>query len=99
MAEMARRNSWPVDLPPQEDGTALAEFPDIPGAVTDGDTEAQALQEAQKCLSAVTGACIKLGRPISAGAKASGRPEVGLGEEDMEHGSGRQFRKPDYLDR
>jgi len=37
---MARRNLWPVDLPPQEDGTALAEFPDIPGAVTDGDMEA-----------------------------------------------------------
>lgn len=55
---------YPVDLTPQDDGSILVTFPDVPGAVTDGGTEAEALAEAADCLVAALGGYIELRRDI-----------------------------------
>ena len=41
---------WPVDLQRQDDGAILVSFPDIPEALTEGATEADALTQARDCL-------------------------------------------------
>ncbi len=58
--------AYPVDLTPQDDGSVLVTFPDVRGAVTDGDTEAEALSEAADCLIAALGGYIELRRDIPA---------------------------------
>ena len=47
--------AYPVDLLPQEDGSFLVSFPDIPEALTDGRTKDEALSEAVDCLIAALG--------------------------------------------
>lgn len=51
--------AYPVDLLPQEDGSFLVSFPDIPEALTDGRTKDEALSEAVDCLIAALGGYIK----------------------------------------
>ncbi len=58
--------SYPVDLTPQDDGSVLVTFPDVRGAVTDGDSKAEALFEAADCLVAALGGYIELRRDIPA---------------------------------
>ena len=41
-----QRLAWPADLQAQEDGSVLVTFPDIPEALTEGVTEADALAQA-----------------------------------------------------
>jgi antitoxin HicB len=43
--------TYPAILEPDEDGRPVITFPDLPGAVTDGADEAEALREASDCLS------------------------------------------------
>ncbi len=45
------RFAYPARLEPQEDGSLLVRFPDLPEALTDGADEAEALAEASDCLS------------------------------------------------
>ena len=52
---MTQRLRWPVDLEWQDDGSVLVSFPDIPEALTDGETEAEALVLAQDCLITALG--------------------------------------------
>ena len=52
---MTQRLVWPADLQRQEDGSILVSFPDIPEALTEGATEAEALVEAQDCVIAALG--------------------------------------------
>lgn len=55
---------YPVDLIPQEDGSFLTSFPDIPEALTDGMTKDEALSEAKDCLIAALGGYISDRRNI-----------------------------------
>ena len=69
--------AYPVDLTPQDDGSVLVTFPDVRGAVTDGDTKAEALFEAADCLVAALGGYIELRRDIPAPSRPRrGQPVV-----------------------
>lgn len=45
-------STYPVDINEQEDGSFVVEFPDVQGAVTDGDTVEEAMKLAKDCLVA-----------------------------------------------
>ena len=70
--------AWPVDLELQCDGTVLVSFPDIPEALTEGDTEAEALAEAPDCLAAALEEYVASGCPLPHPSPANGRPLVVL---------------------
>ena len=71
---MPHRMAWSVDLQRTEDGALLAAFPDIPEALTDGATEAEALAQARDCLIAALSGNIDEGAPSRARLRpASGR--------------------------
>ncbi len=71
--------AYPVDLTPQDDGSVVVMFPDVRGAVTDGETKAEALFEAADCLIAALGGYIELGRDIPAPSRpARGQPVVAV---------------------
>ena len=49
----------------EEDGGGwLAEVPDLPGCMTDGDTKEEALRELESAKSAWFEACLECGKPI-----------------------------------
>ena len=75
---MTQRLAWPVDLQRQEDGSSLVSFPDIPEALTEGATEAEALAQAQDCLIAALGGYVGERRAIPRPSSARGRPMVSL---------------------
>lgn len=75
---MDQKTAWPVELEPQEDGTILVSFPDIPEALTEGETEDEALAQAQDCLIAALGGYVATRRSIPRPAKALGRPMIAL---------------------
>ena len=68
--------AWPVDLEPQADGTVLVSFPDIPEALTEGETEEEALAEAQDCLAAALEGYVEARRPLPHPSPACGRSLV-----------------------
>jgi len=70
MAQL-RRLAYPVDLQMRPD-TVLVSFPDIPEALTEGNTEREALSEATDCLIAALGGYVNDGRLIP-------KPSVGTG--------------------
>jgi antitoxin HicB len=45
-----RHFNYPVKLTPQKEGGFLVEFPDLPEAITQGDSEQEALEQAADCL-------------------------------------------------
>ena len=55
---------YPVTLTPDDNGTVLVTFPDVDGAVTFGDTIAEALARAPDALATILEAYIKDRRPI-----------------------------------
>ena len=61
---MKQNLAWPVNLQRQEDGVILVSFPDIPEALTEGATEADALEQAQDCLIAALEGYVGARRPI-----------------------------------
>lgn len=67
-----------MDLAPQEDGTILVSFPDIPEALTDGETEKEAMAQAKDCLIAALGGYVAARRPIPRPSRAHGRPVIAL---------------------
>ena len=75
---MSQRLIWPVDLRWQEDGSVLVSFPDIPEALTEGSTEADALTEAGDCLIAALGGYVAERRAIPRPSPARGRSAVAL---------------------
>ena len=75
---MTQRLAWPVDLQPQEDGAVLVTFPDIPEALTEGATEADALTQARDCLIAALGGYVGQRRPVPHPSPAHGRATVAL---------------------
>jgi antitoxin HicB len=70
---------FPVALDPEPDGSAInVSFPDVRGALTWGDDEAEALSLAEDCLIAALCGYIKLNKPIPKPSPARGRPTVTL---------------------
>lgn len=55
---------YPVELERDEEGRNVVTFPDLPGAVTDGESVEQALSEAADCLEEAIAFRIKSGLPI-----------------------------------
>jgi antitoxin HicB len=51
-------------LEPEENGWWLVRFPSIPEALTDGDSEAEARENARDCLLAALEGYMKAGRPL-----------------------------------
>ena len=72
------RMAWPVNLEQQPDGSVLVSFPDIPQALTEGATIADALSEAEDCLIAALGGYINDLRDVPQPSAARGRPVVAL---------------------
>lgn len=70
--------AWPVELAPQEDGTILVSFPDIPEALTEGETESDAMAQAQDCLVAALGGYVAARCAIPRPTPAHGRPMITL---------------------
>lgn len=71
--------AYPVKLDPEPDGSAInVSFPDVPGALTYGDDQEDALAAAPDCLIAALRGYIKLGKAIPKPGPARGRPVVQL---------------------
>lgn len=70
--------NWPVELTPQEDGSILVSFPDVPEALTEGGTEAEALTLAQDCLVSALGGYVSARRAIPGPSPTRGRTTVPL---------------------
>ena len=58
------RFAFPIRLETQRNGWILASYPDVPEALTEGETEQEALDEAQDCLIGALGGYIARGWPI-----------------------------------
>jgi antitoxin HicB len=73
------RYVYPVELDPEPDGSAVdLSFPDVRGARTWGDDEAEALELAEDCLIAALGAYVELNETVPRPSPARGRPTVTL---------------------
>ena len=70
--------AYPAKLEAQEDGAVLVSFPDIPEALTEGSTRAEALAEAADCLVAALGGYVSDRRDLPRPSPARGRPLVEL---------------------
>lgn len=70
MAQL-RRRAYPVDLRVLPD-TVLVSFPDIPEALTEGNTEREAQSEAVDCLIAALGGYVNDGRSIPQPSASNG---------------------------
>lgn len=73
------RHGYPIKLEQEPDGSAVnVSFPDVPGALTYGDDESEALALAEDCLVAALRGHMKLGISIPAASPPRGRPVVAL---------------------
>ena len=59
-------------------GTVLVSFPDVPEALTEGETVEDALREAVDCLIAALGGYVQAGQPIPAPSERPNAPLVRL---------------------
>ncbi|MFZ1642615.1 MAG: type II toxin-antitoxin system HicB family antitoxin [Candidatus Contendobacter sp.] len=69
---------YPVKLTPDDNGTLLVTFPDVPEAVTFGDDEAEALLRAEDALLVMLSAYMDDHQPIPEPSPLDGRPGVAL---------------------
>lgn len=76
-ATVSERLTYPVTLQCLNE-TVLVSFPDVPEALTEGDTERDALHEAYDCLVAALAGYIRAGRPIPRPSAAKDSPLVEL---------------------
>jgi antitoxin HicB len=67
---------YPVRLEPDDNDTILVTFPDVPGAITFGETEAEALAHAVDALESILSVMIADRRDIPLPSAADGRPTV-----------------------
>ena len=70
--------AWPTELEPQEDGSILVSFPDVPEALTEGETREAALEQAQDCLVAALGGYVTARLAIPRPSPAHGRTVIAL---------------------
>ena len=72
------RYAYPVLLEPDEGGSVVVSFPDVPGALTEGKDEADAMALSEDCLIAALGGYVKLvGMLPPAKDDPSNRPRAG----------------------
>lgn len=71
------RLAYPVALREHQD-TILVSFPDVPEALTEGQTASEALEEAEDCLVAALGGYVQGGRDVPKPSPAPGAPVVEL---------------------
>jgi len=69
---------YPVELTPDDNGTVLVTFPDVPEAVTFGGDEAEALLRAEDALLVMLSAYMDDHQPIPEPSPLDGRPGVAL---------------------
>jgi antitoxin HicB len=73
------RYAYPVVLAPEPDGSAInVSFPSVPGALTWGDDEAEALELAQDCLVTALSGYMRDGETIPRPGPAKGRPMIAV---------------------
>jgi antitoxin HicB len=73
------RYIYPVELAPEPDGSAVnLSFPDVAGARTWGDDEAEALSLAEDCLVTGLYGCVRFQEAIPEPGPAKGRPMVAV---------------------
>ncbi len=72
------RYAYPVDIEMDEEGRHVVRFPDLSGAVTDGATREEALDEAADCLDMALASRMHEGEDIPAPSSAAGRPCVSV---------------------
>jgi antitoxin HicB len=73
------RYVYPADLHPEPDGSAVnLRFPDVPGALTWGDDQAEALALAEDCLVTALYGCARYGEAIPRPGPARGRPMIAV---------------------
>jgi antitoxin HicB len=72
------RFSYPLELERDEDGRIVVAFPDVPGALTDGADEAEALALTEDCLVAALGGYVRQGKPIPGASSLPGTARVDL---------------------
>ena len=72
------RYAYPMLLEPDESGSIVVSFPDVPGALTEGSDEAEATALAEDCLLAALGGYVKLGLAIPRPSLADGGPLVAV---------------------
>ena len=70
------RMDYPVDLTPDDNGTMLVTFPDVPGAITYGEDEVEALANAIDALESIISALILDRRDIPPASPPRGRKTV-----------------------
>jgi antitoxin HicB len=71
------RYAYPVVLDPEPDGSAInVSFPDVPGALTWGDDQAEALELAEDCLVTALYGYVRDVEPIPRPGPAKGRPMI-----------------------
>ena len=68
--------SYPVEMTADDNDTLLVTFPDVPGAITYGETEAEALDHAVDALETILSAMIADRQDIPFPSPANGRPTV-----------------------
>ena len=71
------RYVYPVELEPEPDGSAVnLSFPDVPGALSWGDDEAEALSLAEDCLVTALYGYVRSWEAVPEPGPAKGRPMV-----------------------
>jgi len=71
------RYVYPAVLDPEPDGSAInLSFPDVPGALTWGDDEAEAMSLAEDCLITALHGYVRFREPIPKPGPARGRPMI-----------------------
>jgi len=68
--------NYPVEMTADDNDTFLVTFPDVPGAITYGETEAEALEHALDALETILSAMIANRKDIPFPSPANGRPTV-----------------------
>lgn len=71
------RYAYAAELLEEPDGITVT-FPDMPGAITCGDTREEALERAEDALISMTAALVEDNRPIPHPSPARGRPLVSV---------------------
>jgi len=76
--------AYPVDLTPAEEGGYVVTFPDVPEAITQGDTLEEALAQASLALDAALSFYTDAGQPLPAPSAPNGKRLVEPSPEERE---------------
>jgi predicted RNase H-like HicB family nuclease len=76
--------AYPVELTPAEEGGFVVTFPDVPEAITQGDTLEEAITQSVPALEAALSFYTEAGRPLPVPSAAQGRRLVQPGAEERE---------------